>query len=130
MAKLDPERPRVWVTGTSSPCISVFKPVDFEPLPGLAAPGPTPDESLWWRHERLHRVALRDYRSARASFASERDAFQEEAWTASPGRAIWSEHADRVDEWLSRVRDIVRGDRRSVPARLYWRRQNRLDQLS
>ncbi len=53
-----------WVTGTSAPCTSVFKPVWFEG--GLPDLGPSPtevynDETLWWQHENLHREILRDY---------------------------------------------------------------------
>lgn len=47
-----------WVTGTSSSCISMFKPV----FPGMEIPdvGPAPcelfnAETLWWKHERLYR---------------------------------------------------------------------------
>jgi dipeptidase len=53
-----------WVTATSAPCTSVFKPIWFDgglpdlgPRPGVAYdPG-----ALWWRHEDLHRATLRDY---------------------------------------------------------------------
>jgi dipeptidase len=51
-----------WVTGTAAPCISIFKPVLLDvPLPNQ---GPTLSDrfdsaTLWWRHEYLHRSALR-----------------------------------------------------------------------
>jgi dipeptidase len=53
-----------WVTGTSSPCTSTFKPVWFDS--GLPNLGPQPNgnydaATLWWRHENLHREILRDY---------------------------------------------------------------------
>ena len=53
-----------WVTATSGTCVSVFKPLYF----GVAMPdtGPTPtesftDDSLWWKHEKLHRRAMADF---------------------------------------------------------------------
>jgi dipeptidase len=68
-----------WVTGTSVPCLSVFKPVLF----GLGLPhaGPAPGdhhdpESLWWRHERWHRAALADHAAAHELVAAERDALE------------------------------------------------------
>ncbi|MBL8019774.1 MAG: C69 family dipeptidase [Leptospirales bacterium] len=54
----------VWLTGSAAPCLSLFKPVYFggENLDSLAGnPAASPDGSLWWRHELLHRRALRDY---------------------------------------------------------------------
>jgi secernin len=67
-------RPTHWVTGTSAPCLSLFKPLFFDPesrtVPDLGAlVGPLPGltfhrdlgASLWWRHELVHRALLRDY---------------------------------------------------------------------
>ncbi len=53
-----------WLTGTAAPCTSVFKPVWMDS--GLPDMGPEPDgtydeQTLWWRHENLHREILRDY---------------------------------------------------------------------
>ncbi len=53
-----------WVTATSAPCTSVFKPLWFDA--GVPDTGPRPGReydaaSLWWRHEDLHRSTLRDY---------------------------------------------------------------------
>jgi secernin len=71
-----------WATGTSAPCTGLFKPVWLEGdvLPDLGpTPGPTFDEaSLWWRHERMHRTALRDLPRALAMLAPERDALERE----------------------------------------------------
>jgi secernin len=69
-----------WVTGTSAPCLSLFKPVVLGlPLP---AHGPAPSdrfdaESLWWRHERFHRAALKDFHAGHAVMAAERDALEQ-----------------------------------------------------
>lgn len=66
--------PIIWVTGTSSPCISLYKPFFFEAeLPHL---GPKPGgqydpESYWWRHEKLHRLLLHSYPSYALSIGSE-----------------------------------------------------------
>jgi hypothetical protein len=65
-----------WVTGTSAPCLSLFKPVLLSA--GLPDRGPRPNDhfdsqSLWWRHERRHRAALADFAAALIAFAPERD---------------------------------------------------------
>ncbi|QUD87149.1 C69 family dipeptidase [Phenylobacterium montanum] len=68
-----------WVTGTSAPCLSLFKPVLFET--GLPPQGPAPTDqsdpqSLWWRHERLHRAVLEDYAARAAVITAERDSIE------------------------------------------------------
>jgi len=53
-----------WLTGTSAPCLSIFKPFFFESpeaLQQLKLTSLTNDASLWWRHEKLHRLTLMDY---------------------------------------------------------------------
>lgn len=52
--------PIVWVTGTSSPCISIYKPFFIE---GAApeAGGVYVEADYWWRHEKLHRLLLCSY---------------------------------------------------------------------
>ena len=81
VSELRPGRAVHWLTGTSAPCISLFKPMLFET--GLPPPGPAPtdrfdDETLWWRHERLHRALLRDFSAGLASIEGERDALEAE----------------------------------------------------
>ncbi len=76
-SELAPGAPRHWVTATSAPCLSLFRPVG----PSLTPPphGPPPidrfdAESLWWRHERFHRRALACFPEVLAELAPERDA--------------------------------------------------------
>jgi hypothetical protein len=69
-----------WVTGTSAPCISIFKPVLMDvPLPPH---GRRPSDrfdagSLWWRHELVHRRALMgDFSAFADAIATERNALE------------------------------------------------------
>ncbi len=63
------KRATVWLTGTSAPCLSLYKPFYFgsecldeqnKPQPGAFYD----DFSLWWQSERFHRLALYDYEYA------------------------------------------------------------------
>lgn len=69
-----------WLTGTSAPCLSTFKPVWMDSkLPDLG-PHPTAtydEQTLWWRHENLHREVLKDYAVRRPIFQEERDRLEE-----------------------------------------------------
>lgn len=128
VARLDPSGPTVWGTGTSSPCLSVFKPAPFdeELLPPRAVADARFDaRELWWAHERLHRACLAQYHARRVTFAEERERFQDDCLqpTADPQHA-WREHRLLVDEWLGRALS-VKAPRASLPARFFWARQAR-----
>lgn len=65
VAHLAPNRHTFWVTGTSAPCTSLFKPVWFESgVPWSVEPSPTgtfDPTCLWWRHEQLHRQIIHNF---------------------------------------------------------------------
>lgn len=106
-----------WVTGSSAPCISLFKPFVF----GAATPdfGPTPSDradsaSRWWRHESLHREAVPDFCAALAEIAPERDALEDRFLArideAGAGRELdaavalcWREADEAEARWLARM---------------------------
>lgn len=76
IVELSPELFTSWVTGTSAPCTSIFKPVWLDA--GLPDIGPAPtgvynQDTLWWRHEQLHREIIKDYANRVAIISKERD---------------------------------------------------------
>ncbi|NSW51921.1 MAG: C69 family dipeptidase [Anaerolineae bacterium] len=80
VANIRPEGATFWVTATSAPCSSIFKPVWFDA--GLPDMGPRPKgkfdpKSLWWQHELLHRMVIQNYDECMATITEERDAFEE-----------------------------------------------------
>lgn len=144
IAALGEGSPRIWATGTSAPCLSVFKPIVVDQGPFDTGPCPSPEgaerESLWWRHERLHRAVMaRGYGSfevARALFEQERSQLEARALRCEEVReamALWSEHRARALEWAERVeRSGVRSAGPAVGAgvrRWFWARQARRDGL-
>ncbi len=56
----------IWTTMTAAPCTSVYKPLWLEAVPDQilkdTAAAHFSGDSLWWRHEKLHRAILLDYR--------------------------------------------------------------------
>ncbi len=72
----------VWLTGTSFPCLSVWKP--FFLGPGnvgtfereLPQPGAAPDESLWWNAENVHRKIARHYQKRKPLIEEDRNRLQ------------------------------------------------------
>jgi secernin len=82
VSELHQHDPVHWVTATSAPCISIFKPVLMD-APPLTGPLPTDRfdaATLWWRHERMYRAALtRDFGRFLTEIEPERDAFEDES---------------------------------------------------
>jgi len=127
-ARLDASGPTVWATGTSSPCLSVFKPAPFDPE--LLPPRPVADSrfdarELWWAHERLHRACLADYHPRRVTFAEDRERFQDDCLRpgADPKRS-WRDHRARIDDWLGRALQ-VKASRMPPLTRWFWSSQSR-----
>jgi dipeptidase len=115
---------RHWVTGTASPCASLFKPVRVgEPLDLGPAPTDRADAaSLWWRGERLARRALSDPLRLLPLFAKERDEL-EAAWFADPPEPAnaFAEGDRRLAAWTARVAAAPVRDTRPLRARRYWK---------
>ncbi len=123
----------VWLTGTSAPCTSVFKPVWFDGgLPEASRPGRQFDAStLWWRHEQVHRETLRNYPERIAAYAPDRDHL-ERGFFAGAATAVdkaaftaecFAQAADAEEKWLA----AVQGTRVAGSLALYrraWRTWN------
>jgi hypothetical protein len=65
--------PRIWLTGTPYPCISLFKPFHFhQDPPPLQAPGGKPDDSLWWKGQQRYEHILPSFRNVFLHLQTER----------------------------------------------------------
>jgi secernin len=117
-----------WVTGSASPCTSLFKPVRVDdPLP----PGPTPADSddgksLWWLHERFARRVLMNPEEQMPLFQKQRDEF-EAKWIAEvpDSRAAFAEAAELLADWTRAASTQPPRDVRPFWVRAYWAKRNR-----
>ncbi len=115
--------PLHWTTATADPALSLFKPVrvaepaDLGPLPTNRAD----DTTTWWRHERIHRLALRDWARALAIVLPTRHAVEAE-WLADPpdSAAAFARAADVEDEWLAALEAADLTDTRPGWLRRVW----------
>ncbi|MCP4694209.1 MAG: hypothetical protein GY859_39615 [Desulfobacterales bacterium] len=137
-AHLKPGCATFWATGTSGPCTGIFKPVWFEggvlPDGGLAPAGADDPDSLWRRHEGLHRLVLEDYQSRLAAYREERDlleaSFLEKAPDSREGSRFdlsseaFRKAGEATDRWIDMVkaRPVKRAP--GFFFRRYWKRQN------
>lgn len=108
--------PRIWVTATSYPCLSAFKP--FRMGSAVLAhdahwnrPGAQPDHSLWWQAECMARQLAICYPEWKPRIRAELDAIEREAtqfdWTAPPkkqdlhSKQLVDKHFDIIHKWQS-----------------------------
>lgn len=139
ISRLTPGDARHVFTGSSAPCLTLFRPASFEAALDFSVLTPAErevDAPLWWRQERLHRRALFDA-GLRRSLRADRDAT--EAWIFSQLEGAQPPDSEAYRRADSHARDW---DRRQAaagaeplftpftPAGLYWRRLNRLDGLA
>jgi dipeptidase len=124
VAELNGADSACFVTATAAPCLSLFKPVKVGgELPEIGAPtGRYDPRALWWRHERLHRLALVDLDAALGLIAAERDDFER-----SFGRTHAPEAFAQADELEARWEAALRARFRRARLSRYWRR---LDEAS
>ena len=101
-------------------------PLDLGPVPAN-----TYDErTLWWRHERLHRLVMRNPQALLARYGTERDAAEADWCDSPPEPPVAFAAADDLEaSWLDRVTEAVASGAapESRPARVarMWRRWDR-----
>lgn len=126
VAELTPTGTRHWVTATAAPTTSLFKPVRVDqPLDLGVAPGDRADDSLWWRHERFHRMVMRDPERAYALYRAECEAVEARWLDEPPEPADAFAEADAlVEKWTAAVAALNPRDTRPWYVRRYWRIRN------
>lgn len=115
--------PVVWLTGTSNPCLSVYKPFFLDSEQLLAntwnQPGPRSDLSLWWRAEKLHRYINAHYRELGPEFIAEKNLLQNKIFALKPEsmtdndpqRNQWSRdsldlYESFINQWIEKIPDL------------------------
>lgn len=127
VAELGPAACAHWATATAAPCISLFKPVAVDaPVQYGPRAQDRADDSLWWRHERLHRKVMRNPAELAAIFAAER-VDTETKWLANPPKSAdaFEMASDLLDTWTQQVAQADAHDVRPPWTRRYWRIRNR-----
>lgn len=123
-----------WATGTASPCTSLFVPLRVTAPAALDPVDPPLEQSydgryLWWRHERLHRLAMRDPQRTLPMVGRVRDRLEAD-WLAAPPRtdealALGDAWRDDLVDHLTGMSELQLADTRPVRVAAQWRRWNR-----
>lgn len=132
VARLTPAGATVLVTGTSAPCLSIFRPVAFDGDFQVLTPEEVQTQAAFWhRHEWLHRRALGD--AELRTFLRESRQTVESAIFAALGNSVpapnqLAEADERAAAWQHAAMDFAR--QRPAP-RLprHWRTLNERDSI-
>jgi secernin len=109
----------VWMTATSATDLSILKPLYFDAqMPEMGPPpqGTYTDGSLWWKHERLHRRAVADYRALKPEIRGDFDALEDEFFAEGPAmkkanfrvksefvHECWRRAEEATDRWIEKL---------------------------
>ena len=138
---LDPAQPLYFATGTSAPCTGIFKPIWGDgtlPANSVETTGVFDEDSLFWRHELLHRATLADYANRIQLYRTERDilearfiadAFDIQGQPAAERSALTAQCFAEADLAESRWLEMIESQPvKNSPGKLFtraWRKFNR-----
>lgn len=130
IARLTAAGPTLLFTGTSAPCLSIFRPAAFEgDFSVLTPPARRVEAMLWRRHEFLHRRALAD-RDLRERLRATRDPIEQRLFALleaarPPAEAL--AQADRLAAAWHKVLWESLGEYRAPRGTRFWSRVSRAD---
>lgn len=95
----------VWLTGTSSPCLSVFKPVWIRGkfLEDFTQPSAQFDASFWWQAERLFRQSNYHYKAIAQLLDADNRSLQQSLLDQVAGLSAQSTPIDTLDQLSSQA---------------------------
>jgi dipeptidase len=129
-----------FATGTSAPCLSLFKPVWLDA--GLPDLGPQTgkvfdEQTLWWRHELLHREVLKDFVTRSQIIRTDRDQLESEwlkqALDSSKGRderrhistTAFDQAGMCEQKWIESIKYLAIREKSNFLYNWAWRNTNR-----
>ena len=119
VSELTPTGQQHWATGTAAPCLSVFRPVSVQRPRDVGTPTGTPDESLWWRFESVHRALLSSERAVREQFLVGRELTQRRMLEGTADDA-WLLADNWLLGWQDNSRSLAGTESRPKFLQRYW----------
>ncbi len=133
------DNPTYWVTASSTPCLSTFKPVWFglQVVPDLGPmlTGKFEKAAYWWQFEELHRAVLEDYHNRADQVKEQQKKLESElldrVYTKKEnGFSIADESFQKskviIERLLEEVKEVPKFRRSNMLYRNYWKKQNRV----
>ncbi len=125
VAELMPGRCSHWVTATSTPCISIFKPVDvFKPLNNrFCNDNNELIDTFWWAHEKFQRLVMKNPQN-RVPIITKEISHIENEWLKNPPETelAFSKHEKLIRQWSVYFEKMKIRDTRPVWSRYFWKK--------
>jgi len=118
-------RSTFWFTGTSTPCVSIYKPFfmggDSLKQNEFEEPGAKFDASFWWQAEKFNRQVMNNYQESKSLFDKKRVALQQNLLNAESGLigqktglneldkfslSAISQHKDAIIKWQAAISQV------------------------
>lgn len=125
IVRLSPNGVNAWFTGTSAPCLSIFRPAGFSGAGSVLTPSAREVEApLWRRHEWLHRRALADA-GLRDRLRVTRDQVERQAFELLSSPQPTADAVARADRLVAAWHKVLWESAAKLPASplpRHWRR--------
>lgn len=142
ICRLNQKGDSCFTTGSSTPCISTFKPIWLDSgLPEMLrtqADDKYDEKTFWWQHELIHREILKDFANRKKIIETERDLLEKswleelESYNSSSVKRrkqlsedILRKEMELNEEWLSKMRQEDTKRRNAFYFDWEWRKNNR-----
>lgn len=124
------EQQVIWTTSSSSPCISVYKPINLMDIPEDIT---NLSKNLWLRHERLYRMILKDFKTASPIIREKSNKLQkeilQESKSVNPDSKFtidcFERHGKLIDSLIKFFEDNPLKWKTNPVYRTYWKKQNK-----
>ncbi len=125
VAELSPHQCSHWVTATSTPCISLFKPVNISQPPNRKFCNQDNEvySEFWWKHEQFQRLAMKNPPETFPLFIDELKQTESE-WLNTPPdpETAFSTHEQLLQKWIEKLSQTHIHDTRPLWTRYFWKR--------
>ena len=114
-----------WVTATSAPCTSIFKPVAVnKPLSEKYCKNGELTEKFWWKHELFQKEIMKNPEMLFPQILPELRKIEEE-WlkTPPPSELTFQIHEETITRLKSQISSETISDKRPIWTKLFWQRQ-------
>ncbi len=137
--------PKILLTGTSNPCLSLYKPFVFGGNAilenNITEPSQSFDNSLWWTAEKFHRQVIKNYPENVKLFKNDlketqknilenyNNIFDDFEKTNKYSETAIKLHLSKISEWSDTLKNKNNKEKSNLFYKNFWKKQNKFVNL-